>query len=136
MKNNIFRLLTLLRSESGGANASIFLFAGIAAEITLLIDILCIIIATGGLEYGFDPLGSGCVIGAGCFVLVVLCGVIICREEQMTYYIVSVVITVTAAAVMLVFRVDVLKCCQQILSSVKLLDTDFTSPIAVDSISN
>ena len=127
MKNSICRFLVWLRSESGGANVSIFFFAGIAAEIALLIDILCIIIATGGLEYGFDPLGSGCVIGAGCFVLVVLCGVIICREEQMTYYIVSAVVDVALATAMLVFRAEVLDICQQVISSLKVLNTDFTS---------
>lgn len=81
---SIFRLLNWFRSENGSSNASLFLFAGIASELALLIDILCIIIATGGLEYGFDPFGAGCLTGAGCLVLMVLCGVLLCREEQMT----------------------------------------------------
>ena len=129
---SIFRLLNWFRSENGSSNASLFLFAGIASELALLIDILCIIIATGGLEYGF----AGCLTGAGCLVLMVLCGVLLCREEQMTCYIVSAVVAVVLAAAMVVFRANVLECCKQILSSVKLLDTDFTSPIAVDSTRN
>ncbi len=133
---SIFRLLNWFRSENGSSNASLFLFAGIASELALLIDILCIIIATGGLEYGFDPFGAGCLTGAGCLVLMVLCGVLLCREEQMTCYIVSAVFAVVLAAAMVVFRANVLECCKQILSSVKLLDTDFTSPIAVDSTRN
>lgn len=127
MKSSKFRLLAWIGSENGSSNASLFLFAGIASELALLIDILCIIIATGGLEYGFDPLGSGCLTGAGCLVLMVLCGVLLCREEQMTCYIVSAVVAVVVAAAMLVFRAEVLDICQQAMSSFKVLNTDFTS---------
>lgn len=127
MKSSKFRLLAWIGSENGSSNASLFLFAGIASELALLIDILCIIIATGGLEYGFDPLGSGCLTGAGCLVLMVLCGVLLCREEQMTYYIVSAVLAVVLAAAMLVFRAEVLDICQKAISSLKVMNTDFTS---------
>ena len=62
---SIFRLLNWFRSENGSSNASLFLFAGIASELALLIDILCIIIATGGLEYGSRvPGADGAVRGA------------------------------------------------------------------------
>ena len=124
---SIFRLLNWFRSENGSSNASLFLFAGIASELALLIDILCIIIATGGREYGCDPFGAGCLTGAGCLVLMVLCGVLLCREEQMTCYIVSAVVAVVVAAAMLVFRAEVLDICQQAMSSFKVLNTDFTS---------
>lgn len=127
MKSSKFRLLAWIGSENGSSNASLFLFAGIASELALLIDILCIIIATGGLEYGFDPLGSGCLTGAGCLVLMVLCGVLLCREEQMTYYIVSAVFAVVLAAAMVVFRAEVLDICQKAISSLKVMNTDFTS---------
>lgn len=118
--------------EDGGSNSSVFLFAGIAAELALLTDLLCIIIATGGLEYGFDPLGAGCIIGAGCILLILLCGVLLGRGEQMVPFIASAVATAAVAAAMLVFRMNVLDFCQQALSSVRALNTDFASVVPTD----
>lgn len=127
MKNSTCRFLVLLRSESGGANASVFLFAGIVTEIVLLADVLCVMFATDGLQYSPDPLGTGCITGAGCIVLIVLCGVLLRRSEQMMYFIVSAVITAVAAAAMLIFRAELLIFCRQILASLEMLNTDFTS---------
>lgn len=127
MKSQGSKTIFRFSSENGGCNASLFLFAGIAAEIALLIDILCVIVVTGGLEYGFDPLGTGCITGAGCILLLVLCGILLSREEQMMYFIISAVITAAAAAAMLIFRSSVLDFWQQAMISVEMMDTDFTS---------
>lgn len=128
MKNN---LLLRFCVEDGSSNSTLFFFAGIVAEITLLIDVLCIIAVTGGLKYGFEPFGSGCIIGAGCLLLMVLCGFLLCREEQMTYYIISAVISIAAAAAMLIFRENTLDFCQQVMTMLKSLNKDFTSVASV-----